>query len=49
MKDNRGPKAEVETPHTPDIEEEKPGQATVGKNSKTQREQNEERDQRNVR
>lgn len=49
MKDNRGPKAEVETPHKPKTEDEKPGQSAVGKHSKTQQEQNEERDLRNAR
>jgi hypothetical protein len=49
MKDNRGPKAEVKTPHKPKIEDEKPGQSAVGKHSKTQQEQNEERDVRNAR
>jgi hypothetical protein len=36
-------------PHKPKIEDEKPGQSAVGKHSPTQREQNEERDQRAVR
>lgn len=49
MKDDQGPKAEVETPHKPKLEEERPGQSAVGKHSKTQREQNEERDERNAR
>jgi hypothetical protein len=49
LKDSKGPKAEVETPHKPKIEDEKPGQSAVGKHSKTQREQNEERDERAVR
>ena len=34
----------VPTPHKPNIEDEKPGQSAVGKHTKTQREQNEERD-----
>jgi hypothetical protein len=42
VKDSKGPKAEVETPHKLKIEDEKPGQSAVGKHSKTQREQNEE-------
>jgi hypothetical protein len=39
----------VPGPHKPNIEDEKPGQSAVGKHSKTQREQNEERDQHNAR
>jgi hypothetical protein len=36
-------------PHKPKVEDEKPGQSAVGKHSPTQRERNEERDQRSVR
>ena len=39
----------VPTPHKPNLEDEEPGQSAVGKHTKTQREQNEERDRRATR
>jgi len=49
MKKNDPAPETVETPHKPKIEDEKPGQSAVGKHSKTQQEQNEERDLHNAR
>jgi hypothetical protein len=52
MKETKRPQPEgtdPKNPHKPKIEDEKLGQSAVGKHSPTQREQNEERDQRAVR
>ena len=49
MKEIKKPQPKPEGPHKPKIEDEKLGQSAVGKHTKTQHEQNEERDLRAAR